>query len=231
MKKYLAACGLSLFILLGLVDSSLAAEIDVYVPAEIEQDQIFPVQVYLNTEQQQTVGTDLLFSFDQAQLEFVKVEATEFYPHYHQVRIDQQKGQLRYSGTSNYQDYITGADVFANFFFVKRDQAQLSLDLVWEQDRTNDTNVVGVDGVDLVEQRPNLIAADAETFPDPSVFESLSETTLEPTDAQGEVLGEQQETITPRSKLEFKWWWLLILALFLLLVIIIKRIYDTKKHD
>ncbi len=232
MKKYFVSCGLGLFILLSLVKPSLAAEIDVYVPAEIEQDQVFPAQVYLNTKQQQTVGTDLLFSFDQTQLEFIDVTSTDFYPHYHPIRIDNQKAQLRYSGTSNYQEYVTGSEVFANFFFIKRDLDQLSLDLVWQEDRTNDTNVVGVEGSDLIDQRPNLIPVNAEDYPDPSVFDSLSDKQDESINSQGSVLGESEEgAITPRTRFKIKWWWLVIGFLLLLLVIVKIYINKTRKHD
>ncbi len=226
MKKYLLYLGLGLLILLGSADSSLAAKIDVYIPAEIEQDQVFPAQVYLNTEQRSTVGTDLLFSFDPEQLEFVEVASTDFYPHYHQVRIDKQKGQLRYSGTNDYQKYSSGSDVFANLFFVKKDQARLSLDLVWSQQRTDDTNVVGVEGNDLIKQRPNMIPVDAEDFPDPSVFDSLSDEEILAGDQSGAVLGETEETITPRGRFEFELWWLivgLVVLLFILFLIIIRR--------
>lgn len=216
-----------------------AATIDVYVPAEIESGQVFPAQVYLNTKDQQTIGTDLLFSYDPQQLKFVQVQSTDFYPHYHQAKFlqQQQQGQLRYSGTADYQHYQQGSEVFANLFFKKigggpNQASTLSLDLVWEQDRTDDTNVIGIEGQDLLKQRPKIIPVELTDFPQP-----VAELSKKPSPAQaqhadsGQVLGQEQ---LAGSLIKDSWlpeqWQPLIPWLLLLLIALLLWVYHKHKQ-
>jgi hypothetical protein len=278
-KQFLLALSLACF--MSLVAKVQAATIDVYVPAETKPGQVFPVQVYLNTEGEQTVGTDLLFKLDGEQLEFIKAESTDFYPHYHPVKQDFTKGLLRYSGTADYEQYQQGAGVFANLFFkrlgagaaqagqtgpaqagqgqVGQGQAQqgqtgdnreqhpsgqtktetevdetgagLSLDLIWQGERTDDTNVVGIDGQDLLTKRPKIIPVDLADFPQPVATASAQiarDQALGQAD-YGQVLGQEKQKsgLVKNSWLPAQWRpllpWLLLLLIALLLWLYHKR--------
>lgn len=215
-----------------------AAEIDVYLPADPQPGKLIPVQVYLNTEAEQTIGTDLLFSFDAQSLKFVEVETSDFYPHYHQVKVDQAKQQIRFSGTSNYQQYRQGANVLATLFFRKTGSKEINLDLLWEKGQTNDTNVIGIEGQDLLDQRPNIIAADLEDYPQPIDLDQVKPGKAD--QAPGQVLGEEAVEVGQRSVwsqaiawLKINWWWLLIILLILVIYIWrrYKRQFQTKSSQ
>ncbi len=131
-----------------------AAEIKLVMPSNIGKNQVFPVQVYLDTQGELTIGTDLLFGFDPTDLAFVQVDEANFYSNYHEPIVFLDKGQIRYSGTSNYDDYQAGNKLFATFFFKKKKIGKPELHLIWRKDKTNDTNVIGENGTDLLTTSP-----------------------------------------------------------------------------
>lgn len=131
-----------------------AAEIKIVMPSNIGKNQVFPVQIFLDTQGELTVGTDLLFGFDQSDLSFEQVDEADFYSNYHEPMIFLDKSQIRFSGTSNYGEYEAGNKLFATFFFKKKKIGKPQLNLIWQEDKTNDTNVIGVGGEDLLKVSP-----------------------------------------------------------------------------
>ncbi len=143
-------------VLLFLFTPSLirAAEIKMVMPSNIGKNQVFPVQIFLDTQGELTVGTDLLFGFDQSDISFVQVDEADFYSNYHEPMVFLDKSQIRFSGTSNYGEYEAGNKLFATFFFKKKKIGKPQLNLIWQEDKTNDTNVIGVGGEDLLKVSP-----------------------------------------------------------------------------
>lgn len=145
---------ISLLFFLFFPSAISAAEIKLVMPSNIGKNQVFPVQVYLDTQGELTVGTDLLFGFDSTDLVFVQVDEANFYSNYHEPIVFLDKGQIRYSGTSNYNDYQAGNELFATFFFKKKKIGKPELHLIWLKDKTNDTNVISENGTDLLTTSP-----------------------------------------------------------------------------
>lgn len=195
-----------------------AAKIELVMPQNLDQNQVFPMQVFLDTQGELTVGTDLLLSFDKRDLEFVQVDQANFYPNYHQAKIYLDKGHIRYSGTSNFRDYQQGSDLFATFFFRKKKLGKPQISLLWQKDRTDDTNVIGINGTDLLSTQPTIRYDDSLLIePDPNNANN------------GKILGASSlddfffggvgniKTATPVSKSCGWWCWLWLIILLLLL--------------
>lgn len=157
-----------------------AAEIEVIMPQRTGVNQTFPIKFNLNTLGKQTIGTDLLIELDYSELEFIQAEPAEFYPNNHQPKIYLDKNQLRYSGTSNYLDYQAGSGELVTLFFKKKIVGQPKFELIWEEGATSDTNVIGIDGKDLM-QHPPTIKYDNSFREKPSAEGALS----------GDILGHQ----------------------------------------
>ncbi len=158
-SKYIKqAASWLVLVCLGLTMPSriLAAELRAVMPSNIGKNQVFPVEIYLDTGLQKTVGTDLLIKIDPDDMVFVQAEPTEFYDLYHEPKIQLVKGQIRYSGTSEYENYKKGKGLFATLFFKKKQIGKPQFELIWFEGRTDDTNIIGVNGDDLLVEEPEI---------------------------------------------------------------------------
>lgn len=217
---------LSIFVILICIlhpSKVSAAKIKLLMPQTIDKNEVFPVQVYLDTEGELTVGTDLLFSFDTKDLKFKQVDQADFYDNYHEAKIYLDKNQIRYSGTSNYKDYQQGNALLATFFFKKKKIGKPQINLIWQKNRTDDTNVIGVKGQDLLDQKPTIVYDNSLAVkPNPKNKNNgqiLGETTL------GNFLFEEFNDnvlgVATRTKTSSVWWLIIILLAILLLLFFI----------
>lgn len=154
-------------ILFFLVSNSVvkAANIELVLEQEPALDEAFAITINLDTVGEQTVGTDLLLQFAPSQLEFIQVTPGELYANYHEPRLDLADATIRYSGTVNRGTPFSGTGTFATFLFKKLtdDQAVLPpiesgekplVGLIWEREVTTDSNVVSIDGTELLYTAP-----------------------------------------------------------------------------
>ena len=142
--------------------SIYAVKLELTTPQLPNKTDVFPVSVYLNTEGEKTIGTDLLLSYDPKLIEFVRVEPSTMYSRYPDVQIDSIRHQIRYSGTSQFNNYQESNGIFATFYFrpiLINNLKDLTnaLKLIWQKNSTNDTNVVSVEGKELLIQEPSIL--------------------------------------------------------------------------
>ena len=142
--------------------SVYAAKLELITPQLPNKTDVFPVSVYLNTEGQKTIGTDLLLSYDPKLIEFVRVEPSTMYSRYPDAQIDLVRHQIRYSGTSQFNNYQESNGIFATFYFrpiLKKNLKDLNdvIKLIWQKNSTNDTNVVSIEGKELLTQEPPIL--------------------------------------------------------------------------
>ncbi len=160
-------------LLFGITTSvALAATLEPVIVSEPKNTNQFPVFIFLDTEGKETIGTDILLQYDPKKLVFVKskVKKGELYPNHHEAVVNEKLGQVRYSATVDSKDEsVTGAGNLVTLYFRKKNKnvtvAQTktepsALQLVWKPDATNDTNVVSVDGVELLATAPAELAID-----------------------------------------------------------------------
>ncbi len=173
-------------IFLFLMSSSVvkAANIELVLEQEPALDETFAITINLDTVGEQTVGTDLLLQFVPSQLEFIQVTPGELYANYHEPRLDLADATIRYSGTVDRGTPFSGAGTFATFQFKKLTDDQVVLPpiesgekplvgLIWEREVTTDSNVVSIDGTELLYTAPTvrvsgevLGVASVGTFPE-----------------------------------------------------------------
>lgn len=187
---------LILYLFLGSVilfnpKSSLAATIKLVIPPSVKFNQEFNVEVYLETKSEKTIGTDLLINYDPKNYTFIKAIPGNLYPVYHPAKIYSEKNNIRYSGTNNYNNYKTANGLFTTLVFSSKITTKPEINLQWEKNKTNDTNIIGVKGEDLLITNPiisysknltNILKKNPET-----TNESVTTTGV---DQFGDVLGE-----------------------------------------
>lgn len=212
-----------------------AAEIEVIMPQRTGVNQPFPVKVLVNTQGKKTIGTDLLIAVDFSELEFVQAEPSGFYPNYHQPKIHLNLNQLRFSGTSNYLDYKAGSGELVTLFFKKKIVGQPKFEIIWEKGATDDTNVIGLNGDDLLVNQP-LLRYDNSLRKKPSSQDALT----------GDVLGHQilsdnllasqlsqslsaSETLTSKKNSSLSSKIIFLIVIIVILLLFIKRRDQKRK--
>lgn len=150
---------LILYLFLGSVilfnpKSSLAATIKLVIPPSVKFNQEFNVEVYLETKSEKTIGTDLLINYDPKNYTFIKAIPGNLYPVYHPAKIYSEKNNIRYSGTNNYNNYKTANGLFTTLVFSSKITTKPEINLQWEKNKTNDTNIIGIKGNDLLTNSP-----------------------------------------------------------------------------
>lgn len=154
IKQLIFFCALLFFSLVVGVSQVSAASIGLQLSKRIEGEDLVEIEVYLDTELQQTIGTDLLFTYEPTELEFVSAKPGELYPNYHDPRVDTVKKQIRYSGTAQFNKYEAKSGLFATLVFRRLINVDTELALVWSEDATNETNVVSAEGKELLSTQP-----------------------------------------------------------------------------
>lgn len=207
------------------------ATIELLLPQVVKKGETFPIEVYLDTGSEKTVGTDLLLSYDPSDLSFVKVIQTNFYSNYHPPKIYSDKNQIRYSGTSDYQNYVQGSGLFTTLIFSKKKSGKPTLDLIWQNGNTNDTNVIGIDGSDLLQQKPIIKYLNpGDSKPTKSNFNNKPTEISSPSPSDKQVLGEMVNATTqtpdtftfadrktPQSIVSNRFYLLILLFIFIII--------------
>ncbi len=183
---------LILYLFLGLFvlfnpKYSFAATINLVLPPSVKFNQEFDVKIYLDTKSEKTVGTDLLINYNPQNYTFVKAIPGKLYSVYHPVKVYSEKNNIRYSGTNNYNNYKNANGLFATLVFSSKISAKPEIGLQWEKNKTNDTNVIGVKGEDLLNTSP-VISYSKSLENKPTEKRPINEPTDIP--QPGEILGE-----------------------------------------
>ncbi len=149
-----------------------AATIELVALNEPQKTGIFPVFIYVDSENVPTIGTDLYMSYDASRVEFQKIKFEDMYPEQHDVQHDTKKHTIRFSGTNDYQKYLSvkGTLAVAYFKLLKKNTNNTAIlagynppiKIIWTSNSTNDTNVVSADGEDLVGSAPVALRIDPE---------------------------------------------------------------------
>lgn len=164
-----------LFLMLGLflsfVSASYAATVELVALGEPLKPGVFPVFIYVDSEDVPTIGTDLLIKYDSSSVRFERIEFQGIYPQEHEVQHDINNHTIRFSGTNEFNSYTPVRDIIAIAYFrslseISSTAAFLTRDnppikLVWSKEATNDTNVVSAEGSDLLMLQPPKLRIDS----------------------------------------------------------------------
>ncbi len=190
--------GVVAIFLFGITSNTvLAATLEPVIVSEPKNTNQFPVFIFLDTEDQKTIGTDLLLQYDAKKLEFVKSKKGELYPNHHEVVVNKKLGQIRYSATVNTKDEsVSGEDNLVTLYFRKKNKnvrvsqtktEPNALQLVWKPYATNDTNVVSVDGEELLATAPAELAIDPKAKSNGSVKGTFDDGTWQRLQEEGTI--------------------------------------------
>ncbi len=155
------------FLFSVIVAPTFAATMELTSTRDPNPDQTVVVEVHIDTLGEKTVGTDLLLRFIPTDLEFIEARPGDLYANYHQPRLDLKAGTIRYSGTVNKDSPFSGSGIFATLVFKRLNQSQEVfppeksgerplIELTWKRDNTTDTNIVSVEGKELLFTAPTV---------------------------------------------------------------------------
>jgi len=144
-----------LFVFCFFIQPIFAASIRLETDSVHNAKKEYSIHIYVDTENMNTIGTDLLIQYNPSDDQYVKFEAGKLYPNYPEVKINTSKNEIRISGTGNYQNYINNNGLFGKVFFLKlNNTSKSSSRLVWVKGKTDETNVVSENGADLLDKEP-----------------------------------------------------------------------------
>lgn len=155
---------------------------------QVEINQEFEVEIYLDTLNQQTVGVDAFLTFDTGDLEVLNIEGGLIYPNYPAMIYDNGTGEIKIGGSANYNNYFDQSGVLATIRLKAEKLGQTTIDFIWNQGRTNETNVVSLQIDDLLTTHPAGLTIDITDSSD-----------NESDDDQGENNDDQGEDASPVS--------------------------------
>lgn len=155
MRKFLLVLGLAILFLFSSQEI-LAASLNLSSSnSTLQVGEEFWVEVHLDTQNQETLGTDVILIFDPQFFEAKEIQEGVIYPSYPGKKIDNEQGKIFLSGVANFGTPVTISGVLGKIKFMPKKQGEGQISFAWESGRTDLTNIVPYQGnVDLLSQQP-----------------------------------------------------------------------------
>lgn len=116
----------------------------------------FWLEVKLNAQDQDTLGTDVILVFEPGVLEATGIEEGNLYSSYLGKKIDNDQGRVYLSGATGYGKPVRQSGVLGKVGFLAKAPGETKISFEWQAGETNDTNVVPYEGnEDLLSMKPN----------------------------------------------------------------------------
>ncbi len=163
MRKFLLVLGLVILFLFSNQEI-LAASLNLSSSNSTPQvGEEFWVEVYLDTQNQATLGTDVILIFDPQFFEAKEIQEGVIYPSYPGKKIDNEQGKIFLSGVANYGAPVSISGVLGKIKFMPKKQGKGEISFAWEPGRTDLTNIVPYQGSDnLLSQAPQTLGLQIE---------------------------------------------------------------------
>lgn len=163
MRKFLFILGLIIFFLFSVQKASAASLNLSSSTSEPRVSEEFWVEVYLDTQTQETLGTDVILSFDLQFLEAKEIKEGKLYPSYPGKKIDNNQGRIYLSGVASYGNPVSTSGVLGEIKFLAKKQGGTQISFDWQSGRTDLTSIVPYKGqTDLVTQKPQSLNLSVE---------------------------------------------------------------------
>jgi len=163
MRKFLFILGITTFFFLSSQKVSAASLNLSSSTATPKVGEEFWVEVNLNTQIQETLGTDAVLIFDPQLFEAKEIEEGEIYPDYPGKKIDNEQGKIFLSGVANYGSSVSASGVLGKIKFVPKKEGKAQISFAWQSGKTNLTSIIPYQGnADLLNQPPQSLSLQIE---------------------------------------------------------------------
>jgi len=118
-----------------------------------------------------TLGTDVILTYDPQKLEASEVKARDLYPAYNPAdgkRIDADKGKIFLSGSGGLGQSIKAKGVFAVVTFLAKSPGQTTIAFDYQVGSTTKTGIIDLTGKDLLTATPRSVTV---TIQEPNIIE------------------------------------------------------------
>jgi len=104
----------------------------------------FDININLATNGKETLGTDVVITYEPVFLEAVKITPGTLYPNYPPggQRIDQVAGKVYLSGAANFGAPVSESGLFGTIIFKGRVPGKTAISFDWEEGSTTKTSIV-----------------------------------------------------------------------------------------
>lgn len=113
------------------------------------------VLIMLDTENQDTLGTDFIATFDTRGLEIIDVVPGTLYSTYVGKTVDNENGKIAISGIVEPGEKYNGDSVFATIIGKAEKEGKATIMISFEEGSRNDSNIAGTTGSDILAEVTN----------------------------------------------------------------------------
>jgi len=162
LKKHIFLLIISLLFLLVWPKQAWAATLSLTSKTKnIMADSEFQVEIILDTQNEETLGTDIVINYDSTKLEALKITPGNLYPNYPEAgqKIEQNEGKIYLSGVANFGMPVSESGSLGTITFKGKAPGKTIVSLDWESGSTAKTSIVPYVGyTNLLKVPPESLA-------------------------------------------------------------------------